>query len=151
MTRCRTKRLIQITLRARLVGTAAYSQRQHDFAEHVPALEALKSLFDVFQRQGIVDDGAHVTSRHLVHHVPHVCQSAAEAAEDAELLLEQRKEVHFCLKPGGRAAGDEPATAFQRKNAAWPSVGADVFEHHINALVFPSAAAFGFRTTGRDS
>ena len=72
--------------------------------------------------------------RHLVEGLADIGERAAERARDPVLLLEQLHQIHRRRDAGGRPAGHETAAALEAEQGPVPGVGADMLEHHVDAL-----------------
>ena len=67
-------------------------------------------------------------------------QAAHRRSEDREELEEDQADVDCCVAAGGRAAGDQPATASEGTERALERLAADVLEDDVDAALAGEAA-----------
>src|SRR5205085_11801383 len=118
-----------------------------DLAEHLAAFEARQAALKVGKRYfGI--DYRRKPGRHLGEALMHIADRGAERAEDAVLLQIKLEQVDLRRLPGGRAAGDQPATALETQQRTVERVGPNMFEGDIDALLGSELAHDAFEALG---
>src|SRR5664280_364487 len=118
-----------------------------DFAEHLPAFQPCQAGFKIRQRKLAVDDRGHA-GRDLGQAVADVADRGAERAENLVLLLEQLHQVDGDIRPGGRAAGYQPAAALEAEQRGIEAFAADMLEHHVDAFLGGELAHDALETLG---